>query len=187
MQENNIPIADPSNNAFAEKVKKAIEESTVMILGVSDAVACGAHHSPPKEGPFMEMDDGFLYTIGHHIVGRPEIMVLIGPNEHENPISRYELLDRFVPTQVMINHLVAHWDEEPVHHNETVADPNGRVYLVADVDCFKSSVDYREVFTTQASEYHRTKDYRLLILQPLGQLVDGVVVTFSEMQKKLYH
>lgn len=161
---------DPLSRA---EIDRHIAQAGVSLRAVSDAVACDscgqdlcASHA---ELLSTEPDDGFVYSIGHRLRGRPDLVVLCGQGlKEETPVDHMTILHRMNEAADLVNYLVSKWDTDPVLPEQTCADGDGFAYVVMNLPNLVTQA--KREWTLQASEYYGDENYELLVLMPIMKL-----------------
>lgn len=152
------------------EIRRHIAAYGVSLLAISDAAPCQMCGETPcerhVEGALSELEDGFVYSVGHRERQRPDLLVFCGPTPYEAPLSKEALLQRMQAAGALINFLVAHWDESPVLPGHLCTDSEGREYRVLDTPDLLATA--RDQLTVQAGVYYGTEDYELLVLTPVS-------------------
>lgn len=150
------------------EIRRHIAAYGVSLLAISDAAPCQKCGATPcakhTEGEFSELEDGFVYSVGHHERQRPDLLVLCGPTPDEPAMNRDAMLARMQAAGALINYLVAHWDESPVLPGHRCHDHDGREYRVLDTPALVATA--KDQMTVQAGVYYGTEDYALIVLMP---------------------
>ncbi len=161
---------------FLQETRRNIERYGVHLVGVADSVHCGvcgtddcADHKDAAR--YDKPGDGFVYTIGHRERARPDLVVLCGPRDGEQPVPGEALNRQISEATMLLNDLVDNWGENPVLAGQHCAAGNGRVYRVCDDPALVQEA--RESLTVQAGRYYGCDDYRLLVLVPVGWMHAG--------------
>lgn len=149
-------------------IRRNIKLYGVALRAISDAAPCQSCGDTPCEphakGAFTELEDGFVYSIGHRERNRPDLVVLCGPTPGEPALDQAGLVNRMQEAATLINYLVSRWGEHPVLPGQRCADSDGRVYRVLSSAEVVSAA--KDELTVQAGVYYGTEDYELLVLMP---------------------
>lgn len=158
------------NEHYQQQIEAGIRDYGVFLQAVSNACTCAECGSDPQhthgDAGYSDIEDGFIYTIGHRARRRPDLVALCGPKPGEPPMTAGELWTQIQQLGGLINYMVAHWQEKPVLAGQHCATDNGRIYQVID---HPGAVAHAiSTLTIQASNYYGTEDYPLLVLLPSG-------------------
>ena len=158
------------NKAFLEAIEKGIAEKGIFLVAVGDVgecAACGGDACGCAGREFGEMKDGFVYTIGHRKLGRPDMVFLCGPRPGEEAFSARELREEMMDCAGTCNWLSANWEKAPLLEGQTVMTAGGRIYLASAREELVAGA--KEGITVQAGNYYGDSDYGLLALVPVGR------------------
>jgi hypothetical protein len=157
-------IEDPD---FLNKIRTGIERNGVYLIATSILVDDEEEIDPNQKSECTELDDAFVYSVGHREHGRPDLLLLCGPCSGEIAINKEETEKRLEAAASLLVSLVSQWDDEPVLPDEACMDRNDRVYTVRDSSIDKASDwEIKHHLTTQTTEYYGDVEYDLLLLIP---------------------
>ena len=154
-----------------DTIQATIDKFGVCLVAVSDAAhceACGPDTTCRSHAAatYTEMDDGFVYTIGHQARNRPDLVILCGPTPvEETPMPRDELVTHLEAAADLLNHLVSNWDDHPVLPGQRCADASGRRYMV---DASPEGVAYaKQALALGTVDFYGSDRFGMLVLVPM--------------------
>lgn len=155
-------------------IQAGIEKYGVFLFAIADFLKCAgcgksncddtSHSGEPA--PITEVDECFVYTIGHRLRGRPDLVMLCGPSPDDPVALPADLQLEMNEAAGLINYMVEHWSENPVLPGQTCGTGTGRIYQV--LDRAEAVAQAKRDLTLQAGEYYGDQDYALLVLVPVG-------------------
>lgn len=158
----------------AQTIQDGIDNCGVFLFAIADFLTCAgcgqsncqdASHSGERE-PITEVDECFVYTVGHRLRGRPDMVMLCGPAPEDPPAGTAELHAELDEAARLLNYMVEQWAENPVLAGQTCGTSTGRLYRV--LDRAEAVAQAKKDLTIQAGEYYGDQSYALLVLVPVG-------------------
>lgn len=148
-----------------QNIQKQIQDHGVAVQAIIPAELADKKISKKKR--ITRADEGYVYSIGQHEKGRPEILIFCGPCPNDKPMNGDELFNNIIEAQKLINHWHQVWESEPYRVKEAFRDEQGRVYMLADhVPAGKHLIkDSAQLIKS----YYGTDDYELFVLIPVSQ------------------
>lgn len=100
-----------------EVIKQTIKQDGFVLIGKSDAADCPIcdsmceEHKHEKKTIFTELTDGYVFTIGNHENGLPEILLLAGPIVKNQAFSKEQMLENIQEGSALVQHAIQVWNE----------------------------------------------------------------------------
>lgn len=154
-----------------EEIKKEINENGISIIALSKACDC---EECKKEGINHDNDlndifDGYVYSIGFHKKGMPEILILAGSNGvEEDTITKEQLTNRIHDASNFINTIFHTRDTFKFNPKQAYGSPNidGLYWVIADDTVFQSEEFIKHELMAGATSYYKDCQYKVIIFKP---------------------
>ncbi len=154
-----------------EEVKKEIKETGISVIAISKTCDC---EECKKEGVNHDNDlndifDGYVYSIGFHEKGLPEILILAGSNGvEEDTITKEQLTDRIHDAASFINTIFQTRDVFKYDPKKAYGSPNidGLYWVIADDSMQQSEEFIKHELMDGATSYYKDCQYKVVILKP---------------------
>ena len=124
---------------------------------------------PDKEGPgkvFSQPEDGYVYTIGFHKLGLPEVVVFVGPGGvNPDPVTESQLRDRLQIASKFISYIFKNRDtfvpQEGVVYKCDSGDEQGLCIVLSHDEHSQPSEESKTEFLGGICEYYNTMDFKV--------------------------
>lgn len=124
----------------------------------------------PEDRPHNDLitaeDSGCVYTLGHRLHDRPEILGFAGPMEGEKAYTIGKLSESVLDLGRRVDKAVARWPDKPFIVGKTIKTKLGRRYLVSQPSP-EEAIKHKKGLIYTVGQYYGTDDYDLLLLTPI--------------------
>lgn len=157
---------DVSELSLKEAIKDAITTQSAFIVASLEGEI--DKYGTPHPNEVSKERESFIYTIGLHEKGLPEILVFTGPtNPESKAFTGKEALDVVNAAMVLVRWMSTHPSEFKYAIGENFKDDIRRLYQSRSL-ISKQELTYKTEFTPEITEYYQHTNYRLFVLHPIN-------------------
>lgn len=148
-----------------------IKEHGVFFVAVAD-ICPQCHPEQENQRVFTNIEDGFIYTIGFHELGLPEVFVFVGPDGNGySEATESELRDNLQCAANFISHIYDGREtfkvDKKIAYRSDDEKQNGLYFVAVSDETEEMGEEPKEHFMSVTCRYYGTTDFKVRVFKLL--------------------